>query len=191
MILLDLFESLWINLLYHGTEHDFDPRHIKPGSHFGTLKSATDRIRLSPMRSAQQKKHELNNERYVEHKIFAFEYEPSGKMIETPDIYGDGEKASILDLAKHLIKQKILNKSVYDRINLLDDNEQAGLLMKGFLKEKGITYIKYRNEQEGIKYNSQNFKIMPVSWIIFDTENLNLVHTFKNPNEIYRIYRQR
>jgi|ERR1019366_2969447 hypothetical protein len=177
MIILDLFESLWINLLYHGTEHDFDPRHIKPGSHFGTLKSASDRIR-----SQQSKEDFFQNS----HRIFAFEYEPSGKMIETPDMYGDGEKASILDLAEHLIKQKILNKSVYDRINLLDDNEQAGLLMKGFLKEKGITYIKYRNKYEGIKYNSQNFRIMPVSWIIFDTENLSLVHTFKNPNEIYR-----
>ena len=78
-----LYESSWDKYLYHATYGDFDPKNIKPGSHFETLHAAMSRAKdqiegqsFEPT-FAQKMRKKL--------KVYAFKYNTKGNGKEVED----------------------------------------------------------------------------------------------------------
>jgi hypothetical protein len=186
MRLSELNESRWINLLYHGTEHAFDPDHIKSGSHFGTLKTAADRLRRDHPDRPATRYDVVRSDSW----IYAFEYDPGGKQIEVPDVFrggngpGVGPRNDMIDLMRHFLGRHLITQDQFNHFESLDDDLAVEETHR-WLKQRGVSTIKYRNQHEGARHIGDK-KVTQISWIVFDPQNLRLVHVFKNPNEINR-----
>ena len=79
-----LFESSWDKYLYHATYGKFNPKKIKPGSHFGTLHAAMSRAKNAEEQTEWNVPGSGEKERR-KLKVYAFKYKPSGNEYKTTD----------------------------------------------------------------------------------------------------------
>jgi hypothetical protein len=166
-------ESKWSTLLYHSTAGEFNPKDIKPGSHFGTLKAALDRSR-SEFKAIPLSKI----------KLHAFDYKPSGKTVHIGDDTSEHFPTNIaasLHGSGHISaedKQYIRNKPPQEHGGpALTAGSHEHLLQ--ILKKKNISHLTYENTYEDPG---------SLSHIIYDPENLKLVHTFTGSKKLKNRY---
>lgn len=153
-----LAESSWKRALYHGTQQEFDPTKIRPGTHFGDLGTAVERARDT---SYGQKNN--NN------KIMAYDYKPTGKSIEVKDNWKENQPER--SIAKQLQRKGVLRPKIANFIAQRTKYPQKA--MERFLKQKGISHVTYKNHIEGDG---------SASTIVYDTKSLSHKKTFDKPN---------
>jgi hypothetical protein len=153
-----LAETKWSKYLYHATYDDFDPKDIKPGSHFGTLHAAIARGR-------QTLKDPDSNRQKEKLKIHVYSYERKGKTRGTYDTWNEkkvkkkrgvdelvyrnryedpGSRSSIIWDTKqlkhvHTFKEpKMVDRDHADTYLGMGDNESD----KEYLQKKGRTPLR-------------------------------------------------
>ena len=158
-------ESSWGKYLYHATSSNF--RTLRPGSHFGSLESARARGEDSVFYKSPV------------NKVHSYSYKPSGKTVNVEDNWGADSPAR--SIVTQLHKQNYISKQEHDNLHTkmkgtpgsdtYGDAAQHNKLLTPFLKSKGISTLRYKNEVEKGGH----------SYVVYDTENLHRVHTFKDP----------
>lgn len=156
-----LTETKWGGYVYHATYNDFDPKNIKPGSHFGTLHAAM-------ARAYSQKEFDADPKKL---KVHAFKYNPK-KGSKNYKIEDSGLGHSSTYILNGLARKKIIDSSHHD-MNRKDHKTH----LNNILKQKNITHLTYNNKTEDPKSKSH---------IIYDPENLEHIHSFNAPKFIKR-----
>jgi hypothetical protein len=170
-ILRVLDEIKWDKYLYHATDASFDPKSMKPGSHFGKLHAAIARNSVSlsnkviPLRTRDAPRTD---------RIHAYEYHPSGKSLEIPEHDEDSRFHNDASMLSHqLHKQGVLSDVEHRRISTsgkMDDFAKT-------VRSKGYSSLHYKNKSEDPGSTSH---------IILDPENLHHVKTFHTPDIMTR-----
>ena len=154
-----LAESSWKRALYHGTQQEFDPTKIRPGTHFGDLGTAIQR--------ARDRSYNLRS-----NKVMAYDFKPSGKSVEVKDDWYENQPEP--SIAKQLQKKGVLHPKVANFIAQRTKYPQKA--MGRFLKQKGISHVTYKNDIEGGGSPST---------IVYDTKSLSHKKTFNKPNILH------
>jgi hypothetical protein len=161
-------------LLYHSTRKEYDPTTIKPGTHFGNLRAATERGWT-----------ESGN------RIHSFKHKPTGKTVWVRDKWADNPPEPYI--ADQLTKKGILSKKERDITVGMSNRDWFGdnrrfppptkrtatgpKVLGRYLKRKGISTVKYRNSEEDKG---------SVSTIEYDPKSLQHHYTFKFPQILRR-----
>ena len=164
-VLSVLHETKWSGYLYHATDHKFDPKQIKAGSHLGTLHAAMTR-------GVGQLSGEENR------RVHAYKYKSSGKSVEIEDDNFNDPDTDADKIAGQLSmygKQHISDRD-HKTVRRAPEGQKVKALGR-VLKNNGISSLHYKNRFEDKGSTSH---------IIFDPENLRHVHTFENPKYIHR-----
>lgn len=84
-----LLESKWSGYVYHATYKDFDPKDIKPGTHFGSLQSAMARAKQEYMEGSKGQENTKDKL-----KVHAFKYNGNNKrkMVKDMDMTLAGKR---------------------------------------------------------------------------------------------------
>lgn len=170
-------EAFWNKLIYHASYDKFDPKKVKPGSHFGSLRAAMGRATSTkgethhkPGTWSKNKKGQdeyksnpprKNNRRTL--KVHAYAYRPTGKSLrvrDTPPNKGDWWNSNSVGTQKR--GKQDIDEPYTKKLNA-----------------RGITHLKYKNRWEDPGSEGHQ---------IWDTQNLRHIKTFKSPKFINREY---
>jgi hypothetical protein len=160
-----LSETKWDQYLYHATDHEFNPKEIKAGSHLGTLHAAMTRG-IGHLSGGDTR------------LVHVYKYKSKGKSVEVEDDnFGDPESDAdkIAGQLSRYGNQHISDRD-YKTVRRAPEGKKVAALGSA-LKKNGISSLHYKNKFEDKESTSH---------IIFDPENLHHVHTFNNPKYIHR-----
>ena len=142
--LIPLNESSWGGLLYHATYHDFDPKHVKPGTHFGTLHAALHRAH-------DEEFNDDGDSQYAKLKIHAFKYKPSGKVKQ-------GEDTGTSYFGKQYDDPKTRGKGV-STISYINKSEAPGSVSHIVYDPENLKHVHTFNSPNKLKkYDKEEWK---------------------------------